>query len=501
MIENMAAGLGDLMSISNFISINIGLLIGIIFGAIPGLTVLLCVVLFTPLTFGLSPITAMLMLLGMYVGGIYGGSITAILIRTPGTAAAAATMLDGYPLAQQGKAKKALDMALVASVIAGIISACILLFAAPQIAKATLEFGPSEYFVLAVFGLSIIAGVSGDSIVKGLIAGAMGFFISTIGMDETSAVMRFTFGNSKLLGGIQLVIGLIGFFALSELYLKSTNNKIDDDGLDLNKEESKLTKKDLKSNLVNIIRSSLIGTGIGAIPGAGAGISSFLSYNEAKKRSKHPEKFGKGSIEAVAAAEAGNNGVTGATLIPLLTLGIPGDATAAVLLGALMMHGLIPGPSLFEEQGNIVYAIMLGLIITNIFLFLQGKFLLKYFAKVAHVPYELLVPIISIFCMAGAFSVNNTIFDIYIIIICGVISYILQRLEFSQIPILLGMVLGPLAETNFRRAMVISEGSYRIFVTRPISLFFVVLTLGTLITFVMKSRKAKQPIEAFEGGM
>lgn len=493
MLEYMISGFSELMSITNFIFINFGLLIGIIFGAIPGLTVLLCVVLFTPLTFGLEPITAMLMLLGMYVGGIYGGSITAILIKTPGTAAAAATMLDGYPLAQQGKAKKALDMALVASAIAGIISACILLFAAPQIAKVTLLFGPSEYFVLAVFGLSIIAGVSGENIVKGIIAGAIGFFISTLGMDETSGVMRFTFGNFQLLGGVQLVIGLIGFFALSELFLKSTIHKIEDEGLDL-KEDSKLTAKDLKSNLVNIIRSSLIGTGIGAIPGAGAGISSFLSYNEAKKASKEPEKFGKGSIEAVAAAEAGNNGVTGATLIPLFTLGIPGDATAAVLLGALMMHGLIPGPSLFEEQGNIVYAIMIGLIITNIFLFLQGKFLLKYFAKVSQVPYELLVPIISIFCMAGAFSVNNTTFDIKLIIIFGIVSYFLQRLEFSQIPILLGIVLGPLAESNFRRAMVISEGSYSIFITRPISLFFVLLTLGTLVTFIIKSRKSKKVI-------
>ncbi|CAM3884481.1 tripartite tricarboxylate transporter permease [Aeromicrobium ponti] len=495
-MDILLQGASELFTLKVFLFINVGLLIGIIFGSIPGLTVDLGIALFTPLTFVLDPTSAILMLLGIYCGGTYGGSITAILVKTPGTPSSVATILDGHPLAKQGKARKALDMALIASTIGGLISALVLLTTAPQIAKFTLNFGPAEYFTLAIFGLTVIAGVSGDNIIKGIIAGCLGVFVSTIGMDASSAVPRFTFGDYRLLNGVPLLIGLVGLFIVAELFIK-TNENANAGGESDKESQAKLNNEGLswsefKQTLSTIFRSGLIGTIIGAIPGTGGGIAAFISYDQAKKRSKNGETFGSGELKGIAAPEAGNNGTTGATLIPLLTLGIPGDAATAILLGSLMIHGLLPGPSLFTDYGHIMYAIMLGLIFINIFMFLQGKILVKWFAKVAKVPYVLLVPIIAVCSVAGAFSVNNTVFDIYLILFFGIIGYIMYKMRFSPIPMLLGLVLGPIAEKNFRNAMVISDGSYLIFVTKPICIFFVVLTLMSVVMFMAKKGKSNQ---------
>ncbi len=491
-MDLLLQGASEVLSWKVFLFINVGLLIGIIFGSIPGLTVDLGIALFTPLTFALDPVVGILMLLGIYCGGTYGGSITAILVKTPGTPSAVATLIDGHPLAQQGKARKALDMALIASVIGGIFSALVLLTTAPQIAKFTLNFGPAEYFTLALFGLTIIAGVSGDNIIKGIIAGCLGIFVSTIGMDALSGTPRFTFGDYRLLNGIPLLIGLVGLFIVAELFIRSNFNNENDKKEEAALNNEGLTFKELKPSFKTIFRSSVIGSIIGAIPGTGAGIAAFLGYDQAKKGSKNKENFGKGELEGVAGPEAANNATTGATLIPLLTLGIPGDAATAILLGSLMIHGLLPGPSLFTDYGNIMYAVMLGLIIINVLMFFHGRFLVKWFAKVAKVPYIVLVPIIAVCSIAGAFSVNNTVFDIYLIVIFGIIGYILSKMRFSPIPMLLGIVLGQIVEKNFRNAMVLSEGSYTIFVSSPICIFFVVLTLGSIIMFMVKSRKSKK---------
>ncbi|MCT4596436.1 MAG: tripartite tricarboxylate transporter permease [Vallitalea sp.] len=494
MLQNLTSGFAELFTIQNFIFMNVGLLVGIIFGAIPGLSANIGIVLFLPFTFSLNPINAILMLLGIYCGGTYGGSVAAILIGTPGTNAAAATLLDGYPLAQSGKANKALTMALTASTIGGVISALILLFAAPGISRFTIAFGPPEYFALGIFGLSVIASVSGNNIFKGVISGCFGVFLAMVGLDVMSGTVRFTFGNIRLMSGLGLIPVLLGLFAieivLGHVYTIFNKDELDDASqVDLS---DKLEMSELKASLPAIFKGTFIGTIIGAIPGIGTGVASFLSYNEAKRTSKHPEKFGKGAIEGVAAPEAGNNAVTGASLIPLLTLGVPGSAVAATLLGAFMMHGLVPGPNLFKDQGTIMYAIMIGLVFINIFMFLQGKLLVKFFAKVTKVPNALLVPILLITCIAGAFSYKNTLFYVYILLIFGALSYVIKKLGFPPVPIVLGYILGPIVEFNLRRALVMSEGSYTIFFTRPISVAFIILTVGFMFMLTRQQKKQKK---------
>lgn len=486
-MEFLTDGFKLLFEWQNVLIIPIGLLLGIIVGAIPGLTSDLGIILCIPLTYGMNPTTAILMLLAIYCGGTYGGSITAILINTPGTSANAATLFDGYPMAQNGYAFKALKMALYASTIGGIISAVVLLVAAPQIAKITLLFGPAEYFSLAVFGLSVIAGVSNNSILKGLMGACIGVFVSTIGMDKISGTIRFTFGNTKLLAGIDLIIALIGLFAISEIMMKSQYDPRFD-----HKEAEKfnkdvITKEEYKRCRKPIAIGSLIGCIIGATPGTGGGLAAFISYNQVKQSSNHPETFGKGEIEGVAASESANNGACGATMIPMLTLGVPGDGATAILMGAFMVHGMIPGPTLFKENGSILYAIMFGLIIVNIFMYIIGNALIPFYAKITKLPYELLACIVLTMCTSGAFSTNNRVYDVMVIIIFGILAYFLRLMDFQLVPILLGIVLGPLAEINFRRALVLSNGSLNIFVTRPISLAFIVIAIVSVTVFLIKS--------------
>ena len=493
-MEQFLGGLEILAQWQNFLIIPLGLAIGIVVGAIPGLTSDLGIILCIPLTYGMDPTMAILMLLAIYCGGTYGGSITAILINTPGTSANAATLFDGYPMTVKGQAFKALQMALFASTIGGLISAFALLFLAPQIAKITLLFGPAEYFALAVFGLSVIAGVSNNSIFKGLIGACIGLFIATVGVDNISGTTRFTFGQNKLMAGIDLIIALIGLFAISEIMMKSQYNpKTDHKTISASAiTKDKITKDEYRRCWKPIGIGSLIGVIIGATPGTGGGLAAFISYNQVKQGSKHPETFGKGEIEGVAASEAANNGACGATMIPMLTLGVPGDGATAILMGAFMLHGMVPGPSLFAEQGNILYAIMIGLIIVNVFMYIIGSGFTRFYAHITRIPYEVLAPIVMTFCIAGAYSTNNRIYDIYIILIFGIIAYFLRRMDFQLVPILLGIVLGPLAEKNFRRAMVISKGSFDIFFTRPISCAFLVIAIGSVLLFAFKNYRARK---------
>ncbi|WP_373163758.1 tripartite tricarboxylate transporter permease [Agathobaculum sp. Marseille-P7918] len=486
-------GLQILLQWQNFLIIPIGLALGIVVGAIPGLTSDLGIILCIPLTYGMDPTMAILMLLAIYCGGTYGGSITAILINTPGTSANAATLFDGYPMAKKGHAYKALSMALFASTIGGLLSAFALLFLAPQIAKITLLFGPAEYLALAVFGLSVIAGVSNKSVLKGLIGACIGIFMSTIGMDNISGTTRFTFGNINLMSGIDLIIALIGLFAISEIMMKSQYNpRLDRQNINAaSLTKDKVTRDEYRRCRKPIALGSLIGIIIGATPGTGGGLAAFISYNQTKQSSKHPETFGQGEIEGIAASESANNGACGATMIPMLTLGVPGDGATAILMGAFMIHGMVPGPMLFKDQGNILYAIMLGLIVVNVFMYVIGSVFTRFYAHITRIPYEILACIVLTFCIAGSYSTNNRLYDIYIILIFGIISYFLRRMDFQLVPILLGIVLGPLAEDNFRRAIVLSDGSLSIFVTRPISLLFLVIAVGSIVLFACRNHKAK----------
>ena len=494
MLQYIVPATGLLFTLENILWINIGVFVGSVFAAIPGLSVILCVILFLPVTYTMTAIPGMMFLLGIYCAGGYGGSVSAILINTPGTPHAAATMLDGHPLSQQGRTKAALKIALYASTFGGVFSALMLLFLGPQVAKVAAQLGTAEYFMVCLFGLTIIAGVSGKSMVKGIIAACIGLLISCIGADPMTSYDRFTFGVTRLYLGLDLAICLIGLFALVEILAKA-ERKPDSLILDRTKfkDNGEITKAERKRMIRPICLSSLIGVMVGIIPGTGASEASWFSYNTAKNMSKHPEEFGHGSVEGVAAAESANNAVTGATLIPLLTLGIPGDGTVAIMLSALMINGLNPGLSLFTTDGDIMYAIMIGLVFVNLFMLLQGKCLTSLFAKVVSIPQEILTPIIVIFCFAGAYSVNKNYFDVGVALIFGVLAWILRKLDMPAVPILLGMVLGKMTETNFRRALQLSNGSPTIFFSSIYCIIFlllIVVAVGAIVKGKMSERKA-----------
>lgn len=494
MMQYIIPATGLLFTLENILWINIGVFVGSVFAAIPGLSVILCVILFLPVTYTMTAIPGMMFLLGIYCAGGYGGSVSAILINTPGTPHAAATMLDGHPLSEQGRTKAALKIALYASTFGGVFSALMLLFLGPQVAKVAAQLGTAEYFMVCVFGLTIIAGVSGKSIIRGLISACLGLLISCVGTDPMTSYDRFTFGISRLYLGLDLAVCLIGLFALVEILAKA-EKRLDSLNLDTTKikDDGKITKEEYKRMIRPVVMSSIIGVMVGIIPGTGASEASWFSYNTAKNLSKHPEEFGHGSVEGIAAAESANNAVTGATLIPLLTLGIPGDGTVAIMLSALMINGLNPGLSLFTTDGDIMYAIMLGLILVNLFMLFQGKFLTSLFAKVVSIPQEILTPIIVIFCFAGAYSVNENYFDVGVALIFGVLAWVLRKLELPPVPILLGLVLGSMTETNFRRALLISNGSPSIFfqsIYCKIFLALIIIALFTIVRGKLKESKA-----------
>ena len=496
MLEFIGPASGLLFTLENIFWINIGVFIGSVFAAIPGLTVILCVILFLPFTYQMTAIPGMMFLLGIYCAGGYGGSVSAILINTPGTPHAAATMMDGHPLSKQGRTKAALKIALYASTFGGIFSALMLLFLGPQVARVAAQLGTAEYFMVCLFGLTIIAGVSGKSMIKGIISACIGLLLSCVGTDPMTGYDRLTFGVGRLYMGLDLAVCLIGLFALVEILAKA-ELKPDALHLDTKKMEDNgvITKEEYKRMARPVLLSSLIGSLVGIIPGTGASEASWFSYNTAKNMSKHPEEFGHGSVEGIAAAESANNAVTGATLIPLLTLGIPGDGTVAIMLSALMINGLNPGLSLFTSDGDIMYAIMLGLILVNLFMLLQGKFLTKLFAKVVSIPQEILTPIIVIFCFAGAYSVNKNYFDVSVALVFAVIAWVLRKLDMPAVPILLGMVLGNMTETNFRRALLISDGSPSIFFSSIYCIIFLVLivvAVGAIVRGKLKERQAAQ---------
>ena len=498
MLQYIGPAAGLLFTLENILWINLGVLIGAIFAAIPGLSVILCIILFLPVTYSMSAIPGMMFLLGIYCAGGYGGSVSAILINTPGTPHAAATMMDGHPMSKQGRTKAALKIALYASTFGGIFSALVLLFLGPQVAKVSAMLGTAEYFMVCLFGMTIIAGVSGKSLTKGIIAACLGLLVSCIGADPMTSYDRFTFGISRLYLGLDTAVVLIGLFALVEIIGKAELKR---DQMNLKagklgeKDDGKITKDEFKRMVRPMIVSSIIGSCVGIVPGTGASEASWFSYNTAKNMSKHPEEFGNGSVEGIAAAESANNAVCGATLVPLLTLGIPGDGCVAIMLSALMINGLNPGLSLFTTDGDIMYAIMLGLILVNIFMFIQGKYLTGLFAKVVSIPTEILTPIIVIFCFAGAFSVNNNYFDLSVALVFGVISYLMRKLELPAVPMLLGLVLGGMTETNFRRALLISDGSPKIFFSSVFCWIFIaliVIVIGGVLRGNLREAKKKK---------
>jgi putative tricarboxylic transport membrane protein len=475
-IEQIGSGLLTVLSPMIIVWILIGVVLGFVFGAAPGLTATTAVAIFTPITYYLSLDVSLGLLLGLYCGGYYAGSIPAILINTPGAPGNAATTLDGYPLAQSGKAGIALSFSVIMMIFA------------PAIGSFALSFGPPEYFSLGILGLICVAGVSGDSLIKGVAAALIGMILATIGLDPIAGLSRFTLGNVNLMAGIALIPALVGLFALTELLNKSEN---------LVSDSNKITKVERAIPKINevlvhkwtILKSSIIGTIIGALPGTGPTIASWMSYNEAKRTSKKPEEYGKGSIEGIVASESSNNAVTGGALIPLLTLGIPGDTVTAVLLGALMIQGITPGPTLIADNYGIVAQILWILIIANMFLLVIGLLGSRYFPKFLNMPMTIMLPLIAALCVTGGYAVNNSIFDIKVLIILGIVGFFLLKFGFPIPPIVLGLVLGPIIESGLVNSLSLSNMNPLVFVTRPISASILLLTVILAFFMVRRMRK------------
>lgn len=496
-MDQIFIALGNVFTPMNMAMMLFSVIAGIAVGAMPGLSVNMGIVLLMPMTFSFQGITGILMLLGMYCGAIYGGSISAILLKTPGTPASAATTLDGYPMAiTKGQPGRALGISTFASTVGGLFSALMLIIFSPLLAKVAVSFSAAEYFALAIFGISLITSVSGKSVFKGLVGGILGLLLATVGIDAFSTTMRFTFGSKYLSGGISFVPVLIGLFAMSQALITI------EEGLKSNKINGTVKikrvfpdKADLKTITPTVLRSSIIGTFIGAVPGTGGDIASFISYNEAKRWSRRKEEFGTGIPEGVAAPEAGNNAVSGGALIPLLTLGIPGDGSTAIMLGCLMIQGISPGPLLFTENAASVYAIFIGLFIANFMMGILGFSSIRLFTNVIKIPSRLLTPIIILLCAIGSFCINNSYNDIIVMVIFGVIGYVLTKLDFSMSPIVIGIILGNMAENNLRRALIISNGSMSAILSRPITAAFLIIALFTLlmpvVNEIVKTKKER----------
>ena len=469
----------------------IGVTAGIMVGCLPGLTATMGCALLVPFTFSMAPIQGLLMLMGIFTGGIYGGSISGILIRTPGTPAAAATLIDGHPLSLQGKAGKAIGISTIASFIGGTIGALIMAMLAPQIAQFGLNFGPPEFFALAVFGLTMIISISGDSLLKGAIAALFGLLLTTIGFDPLSGVPRFTFGNENLLGGITFIPALIGLFGFAQVFRNIERMEI------VPQVKSNVGKilpkvKEIKSLLPTMIKSGGMGVMTGSVPGLGADVAAFIAYGEAKRTSKTPEQFGKGALEGVAAPESANNAATGGAMIPMLTLGVPGDAVTAVLLGALTIHGFQPGPLLFRDHLDIVYPIFAGMILCQLVLLIVGLGGARIFAKLINIDIKILTPVIFLLCIVGSYSMRFSFFDVGLALSIGVLAYFMGKAKFPTAPILLALILGPMAEQNMRRSLMLSHDDLTIFFTRPISAGFLVLAVFMAYTSYRKFQKLKQ---------
>jgi putative tricarboxylic transport membrane protein len=499
--EQLLDGFVLMLTFQNVLLSFLGVLVGIIVGAIPGMTATMAIALLVPLTFKMPAIPAIAMLIGVYKGGMFGGSIPAILINTPGTPAASATSIDGYPMAQKGQALKAMKMALYASVIGNFVTDIILILVAPPLARAALKLGPPEIFSLIFFSLTIIAAVSGESLLRGLTAAALGILFATVGIDPIAGNARFSFGNVEMLKGIALLPMLIGLFAISEILIQVERKREGGGNYSTVQysdapEDNNITWKEMKENLVTIFRGSALGGFIGAIPGLGSTITAFLNYGMTQRASKHPEKFGKGALAGVAAAESGNSAVCGAALIPLLALGIPGDIVTAILLGAFLIQGITPGPMVFQESGTIVYALFAGLFVTSLLNLVTGRIVIRGAKLILRIPANLLFPVIIALCVIGTYAVDNSLFDVKVMIFFGFLGYALRKFGFPLAAMLVAFVLGPMLENGLRQSLIMSRGSIDIFFTRPISLAFLVLTAATIAIMIYRRKKKNPLIEA-----
>ncbi|WP_407308043.1 tripartite tricarboxylate transporter permease [Desulfosporosinus sp. SB140] len=470
----------------------IGVLAGFVIGVLPGLTDPMALALCIPLTFYMQPLPAILFLMGIHMACLYGGSITAIMLNTPGKPAAAATAIDGYPLTKKGQSRKALQMSAVSCLVGSTISVLALIIFAPLLGRVALEFGPSEYFAVGIFGISVVAVVAGKSLPKAFAAAALGILISTIGADPLFGIPRFTFGNLNLLSGIDIVPALTGLFAVSEIFIQISRKSHGTKKLDLHLEGEGLTLGEFRKSLKTMIKSGIIGVLVGSHPGTGGVLSSFLSYNEAVRSSKNPEKYGKGELDGIAAAECGAAGTDSASLIPLLTFGVPGDMSSAILLGAFILHGIRVGPDVFTNFGNVIYAMFIGIIILEILVFVLGWYGSTFIAKIVHIPRHFLFAVITVLVVTGSFSLNNSFYDVWITLVFGLLGLIMRHRDYPLPALLMGLVLGPIIEKNFSLAMSSTGGNPIQFLIRPITLIILALAVIMMYLSVKVQRQMRK---------
>lgn len=491
MYADLLHALPNVFAFSNFAAVIIGVIAGIVVGAMPGLSATMAISVLVPFTFGLEPLVALGLMAGIYNGAMYGGAIPAVLLRIPGTPAAVATTFDGYPMAQKGEGGFALQVAVVSSAIGGIASAFALMLLAPPLSKVTLLFGPSEVFWVAVFGLASIIFLLGGNPIKGLISACFGVFVSVIGSDPIYGNDRFTFGQLEMLDGINIVILLVGLYALPPV-VDLLETPLKTDGVNSSKLGTEPIWKALpkmKGFGMTWLRGSLIGIWIGILPGAGGSMAAFMSYNEARRTSKRPEAWGEGEPEGVAAAETANNADTASALIPALTLGIPGTAVAAVMLGGLLVHGLQPGPMLFRDNPDIVFGFMWQFLFGAILLVLLGGSLAtNSFARLLNLPRPLLGSVIIVLMLIGVYSIHGRMFDVYLMLGFGAIGWVMDKLKFPLPPVVLGLILGGFAEENLRLALRIGRGDWTILFQNTTSLVLVALTVAVVVGPTLKKR-------------
>ena len=496
MLEMLLAGFIDVLQPENLIFIFGGVAVGTILGAIPGLTATMAICLIIPITYTLTPTQSLIMLLSAYNAGTFGGSLSAILIGTPGTPAAAATVKDGYQLAQKGQGGKAIKVALYASCFGCLFSSVVLILIAEPIAAYALKFGPAEYAVLMVFALTLIASAAGKSMIKGLLGGTFGLIVGCIGMDSLYTVPRLNFGSLKLSSGIDLVVMLIGMLALSEILKGVEGVAAGHTSAHLppekEKNDSKVTKEDWKVMVPHMFRSAPLGCAIGALPGLGPALACFLGYDIGAKFAKDPDNYGKGSIEGVACAETANNAVCGANMVPLLALGVPGDTGAAVLIGAFIVQGLTPGPLVFRESPETVYNVYAGLIICNLALAVFVLLTWKFFKKICSIETTIIYPAVLMFCVIGVYALNRSITDVWVMLIFGVIGYLLSKFEFPMATVLIGFILSPIFEKNFRRALTLTDMDFTCFFSSPLCWVFWAATAISLFVIVRGKIKASR---------
>ncbi|RPI46382.1 MAG: tripartite tricarboxylate transporter permease [Betaproteobacteria bacterium] len=503
LIANLSTGFSVALAPINLVFVTAGVIIGTLIGALPGIGPVAGLSILIPLAFGMDPTGAMILMCGVYYGCMYGGTITSVLLNVPGESSSLMTCLDGYQMAQQGRAGPALTIAAIGSFIAGTFSVVMLTLLAPPLAEAALSFGPPEYFALMLLGLSAITGLTGRSRAKGYAMGFIGLAMATIGLDPLGGVPRFSFGHLELLDGIGFLPIAVGMFGLGTV-LAMVDAPADIKIMKTTLREMVITRQDMKESAMPIVRGTIIGFAVGVLPGAGATISTFLAYAAEKRLSKTPEKFGTGTIAGVAAPESANNASTGGAMIPLLTLGIPGSGTTAVLLGVLTLFSLQPGPLLFTKNPEFVWGLIASMYIGNVMLLVLNIAFVPAFVSVLKIPYRILAPLIAIFCLVGVYSVNNSLLDLWLMFTFGLIGYLANKLAYPLAPLVLALVLGGYMEVSLRQSLKMAQGDLSVFFTRPIAAVIMVIAIAIILwplfakLFSRSPQAGKLPVSAEE---